>query len=37
VTARVGSGLCAEPHAQIAPEMMPSNGGSNVNGRASVR
>src|ERR1051326_3667052 len=35
VTARVGSGLCAEPHAQIAPEMMPKSGGRSVNGRAS--
>ena len=35
VTARVGSGLCAEPHAHTAPEMMPNKGGSNVNGLAS--
>ncbi len=35
VTARDGSGLCADPHAHTAPEMMPSNGGMRVNGRAS--
>ena len=34
VTRRAGSGLCAEPKAQIAPEMMPTRGGSRVNGRA---
>jgi hypothetical protein len=36
VTARVGSGLWADPHAQIAPEMIPSSGGSSVKGRASA-
>src|SRR3954447_15498029 len=35
VTARAGSGLCAEPHAHTAPEMMPKSGGSKVKGRAS--
>ncbi len=34
VTRRAGSGLCAEPKAQMAPEMMPTSGGSSVNGRA---
>ncbi len=32
---RAGSGLWTEPKAQTAPEMMPSSGGSRVNGRAS--
>jgi hypothetical protein len=36
VTARAGSGLCAEPKAHTAPETMPRSGGSRVNGRASV-
>jgi len=35
LTARVGSGSCADPHAQTAPEMMPRSGGRSVNGRAS--
>jgi hypothetical protein len=34
---REGSGLCTEPKAQMAPETMPSSGGSRVNGRASCR
>jgi hypothetical protein len=35
VIARDGSGLCADPHAQIAPEMIPRSGGRRVKGRAS--
>ncbi len=35
VSVRLGSGLCTEPHAQTEPEMMPSSGGSRVNGRES--
>src|SRR4029079_1007915 len=35
VSWRAGSGLCTEPKAHTAPEMMPSSGGSSVNGRAS--
>ena len=37
VTRRAGSGLCAEPKAQIAPETIPRSGGSSVNGRARRR
>ena len=33
VTRRAGSGLCAEPKAQTAPETIPSSGGTSVNGR----
>ncbi len=36
VTARDGSGLWTEPHAHIAPEMIPSSGGRRVNGRVRV-
>src|SRR3954469_15967105 len=35
VTRRAGSGLCADPKAQIAPETIPTRGGRSVNGRAS--
>ena len=37
VTARDGSGLCADPHAHTAPETMPNRGGRRVKGRARVR
>jgi hypothetical protein len=37
VTAREGSGLCAEPQAHTPPEMMPKRGGRRVKGRARVR
>ena len=37
VTRRAGSGLCADPKAQTAPETMPRSGGSSVNGRARRR
>jgi len=37
VTRRDGSGLCADPKAQIAPETMPRSGGRSVNGRARRR
>ena len=37
VTRRAGSGLCADPNAQTAPEMIPNSGGSSVNGRARRR
>ncbi len=37
VTRRAGSGLCADPNAQIAPDTMPSSGGSSVKGRARRR
>jgi hypothetical protein len=37
VRAREGSGLCADPNAQIAPEMIPKSGGRRVKGRARVR
>ena len=34
VTRLDGSGLWADPKAQIAPETIPSSGGKSVNGRA---
>ena len=37
VTRLAGSGLCADPKAQTAPETIPSSGGTSVKGRASRR